>query len=183
MARGSLRIYLGASPGVGKTYKMLGEGVRRKERGGDVVIWTSAGTRDGGTDANGWLSPSVVIGLIARKTIMPPTQTSCQMSAEFKKAAGDMTITTLNAFGPEANFAYPPRPPGNAPWNPEWTAKVKFRAETTLMTGVDMAGMGEDSRDAPESERCKPKKKGGLGGMLGGALSGMIGGGGAPNGC
>ncbi len=38
MARGSLRIYLGASPGVGKTYKMLGEGVRRKERGGDVVI-------------------------------------------------------------------------------------------------------------------------------------------------
>jgi two-component system sensor histidine kinase KdpD len=38
MARGSLRIYLGASPGVGKTYKMLGEGVRRRERGADVVI-------------------------------------------------------------------------------------------------------------------------------------------------
>ena len=38
MARGSLRIYLGASPGVGKTYKMLGEGVRRKERGADIVI-------------------------------------------------------------------------------------------------------------------------------------------------
>ena len=38
MARGSLRIYLGASPGVGKTYKMLGEGVRRRERGTDVVI-------------------------------------------------------------------------------------------------------------------------------------------------
>lgn len=38
MARGSLRIYLGASPGVGKTYKMLGEGVRRKQRGTDVVI-------------------------------------------------------------------------------------------------------------------------------------------------
>jgi two-component system sensor histidine kinase KdpD len=38
MARGTLRIYLGASPGVGKTYKMLGEGVRRKQRGTDVVI-------------------------------------------------------------------------------------------------------------------------------------------------
>jgi two-component system sensor histidine kinase KdpD len=37
-ARGTLRIYLGASPGVGKTYRMLGEGVRRKERGTDVVI-------------------------------------------------------------------------------------------------------------------------------------------------
>ena len=38
MARGTLRIYLGASPGVGKTYRMLGEGVRRKDRGTDVVI-------------------------------------------------------------------------------------------------------------------------------------------------
>ncbi len=38
MARGTLRIYLGASPGVGKTYKMLGEGVRRQDRGTDVVI-------------------------------------------------------------------------------------------------------------------------------------------------
>ncbi|MGE0139507.1 MAG: DUF4118 domain-containing protein [Ilumatobacteraceae bacterium] len=38
MARGTLRIYLGAAPGVGKTYRMLGEGVRRKGRGTDVVI-------------------------------------------------------------------------------------------------------------------------------------------------
>ncbi len=38
MARGTLRIYLGASPGVGKTYRMLGEGVRRRDRGADVVI-------------------------------------------------------------------------------------------------------------------------------------------------
>ncbi|MEY2583097.1 MAG: two-component system, OmpR family, sensor histidine kinase KdpD [Ilumatobacteraceae bacterium] len=37
-ARGALRIYLGAAPGVGKTYKMLGEAVRRKSRGTDVVI-------------------------------------------------------------------------------------------------------------------------------------------------
>ncbi|MDD7811198.1 sensor histidine kinase KdpD [Mycobacterium sp. CSUR Q5927] len=35
--RGELRIYLGASPGVGKTYAMLGEAHRRVERGTDVV--------------------------------------------------------------------------------------------------------------------------------------------------
>lgn len=35
--RGELRIYLGAAPGVGKTYAMLGEAHRRLERGGDVV--------------------------------------------------------------------------------------------------------------------------------------------------
>src|SRR5262245_41464346 len=38
MARGTLRIYLGAAPGVGKTFAMLGEGHRRRERGTDVVV-------------------------------------------------------------------------------------------------------------------------------------------------
>ncbi|MGD9701352.1 MAG: ATP-binding protein [Acidimicrobiia bacterium] len=38
MARGSLRIYLGAAPGVGKTFAMLNEGRRRRERGADIVI-------------------------------------------------------------------------------------------------------------------------------------------------
>ncbi|MBP1158042.1 MULTISPECIES: sensor histidine kinase KdpD [unclassified Rhodococcus (in: high G+C Gram-positive bacteria)] len=35
--RGELRIYLGAAPGVGKTFAMLGEAHRRRERGTDVV--------------------------------------------------------------------------------------------------------------------------------------------------
>ena len=38
MARGTLRIYLGAAPGVGKTFAMLGEGLRRVGRGTDVVV-------------------------------------------------------------------------------------------------------------------------------------------------
>jgi two-component system sensor histidine kinase KdpD len=37
-ARGRLRIYLGAAPGVGKTYAMLHEGRRRHGRGTDVVV-------------------------------------------------------------------------------------------------------------------------------------------------
>ncbi|MFE9692629.1 DUF4118 domain-containing protein [Micromonospora sp. NPDC005806] len=38
MPRGELRIYLGAAPGVGKTYALLEEAQRRAERGTDVVI-------------------------------------------------------------------------------------------------------------------------------------------------
>ncbi len=38
MARGQLRIYLGAAPGVGKTYTMLAEAQRRHARGADVVV-------------------------------------------------------------------------------------------------------------------------------------------------
>ncbi|MFC4530705.1 DUF4118 domain-containing protein [Sphaerisporangium dianthi] len=37
-SRGRLRIYLGAAPGVGKTFAMLCEGRRRMERGTDVVV-------------------------------------------------------------------------------------------------------------------------------------------------
>ena len=36
--RGALRVYLGAAPGVGKTYRMLDEACRRSERGTDVVV-------------------------------------------------------------------------------------------------------------------------------------------------
>jgi two-component system sensor histidine kinase KdpD len=36
--RGRLRVYLGAAPGVGKTFRMLDEGNRRRARGTDVVV-------------------------------------------------------------------------------------------------------------------------------------------------
>jgi two-component system, OmpR family, sensor histidine kinase KdpD len=38
MSTGQLRVYFGAAPGVGKTYKMLEEGHRRLRRGTDVVV-------------------------------------------------------------------------------------------------------------------------------------------------
>src|ERR1700679_1178045 len=37
-ARGKLKVYLGSSAGVGKTYSMLIEGNRLKQRGHDVVM-------------------------------------------------------------------------------------------------------------------------------------------------
>src|SRR5207245_684889 len=36
--RGQLRVYLGAAPGVGKTFRMLDEGTRRLARGTDVMV-------------------------------------------------------------------------------------------------------------------------------------------------
>src|SRR5215468_4874907 len=38
MPRGHLRVYLGAAPGVGKTFAMLNEGRRRHDRGTDVAV-------------------------------------------------------------------------------------------------------------------------------------------------
>jgi two-component system sensor histidine kinase KdpD len=36
--RGRFKIFLGYAPGVGKTFSMLSEGIRRRQRGEDVVI-------------------------------------------------------------------------------------------------------------------------------------------------
>lgn len=36
--RGRLKVFLGYAPGVGKTYSMLSEGIRRRRRGEDVVV-------------------------------------------------------------------------------------------------------------------------------------------------
>src|ERR1700758_2344565 len=38
LKRGRLKIFLGYAPGVGKTYSMLSEGIRRRSRGEDVVV-------------------------------------------------------------------------------------------------------------------------------------------------
>src|SRR5487761_262521 len=37
-AKGIFKLFLGYAPGVGKTYSMLSEGIRRHNRGEDVVI-------------------------------------------------------------------------------------------------------------------------------------------------
>jgi len=36
--QGIFKLFLGYAPGVGKTYNMLSEGIRRKSRGEDVVL-------------------------------------------------------------------------------------------------------------------------------------------------
>jgi two-component system sensor histidine kinase KdpD len=62
--RGELRIYLGAAPGVGKTYAMLEEAHRRAERGTDVVI--------GFVETHGREHTAAMIGdleLVPRRTI------------------------------------------------------------------------------------------------------------------
>jgi hypothetical protein len=53
-----------------------------------------------------------------------------------------MMFGSMNAFGPEENFAFPPKPADpKAVWNIEWTAKARFRAFASFMTGMGNAGM------------------------------------------
>ena len=145
----------------------MGNGGGGRNDMGDIIWWTSSASKEVGGGLWDWLPPSVVANLITRKIVMPPSQTSCQIPAEVKKASGEMMLGNLNAFGPEAHFSYPPKPAGNVPWNIDWTAKVRFRSYTMLMVGADFGGMsggGSDGASTPAGEPEKKKKcKGPLG--------------------
>jgi hypothetical protein len=130
-------------------------GMERAGQGGDMVFWTSAANRETGVTMD-WLSPGEVARQITAKNIMPPTQTTCAIPAEAKAAAGGMMFGSMNAFGPEENFSFPPKPADpKATWNIDWTAKVRFRAFSSFMTG--MGAMG--GRREGGSSESQPKKK------------------------
>lgn len=77
MGRGSLRIYLGAAPGVGKTYAMLNEGRRRRSRGTDVVI--------GWVETHGRAATAAEIGdleVVPAKALDGPTGSYVEMDPD-----------------------------------------------------------------------------------------------------
>ncbi len=135
-------------------------GMERAGQGGDMVMWTSANNRDFG-EGMGWLSPAEVQKQIGLKNVMPPSQTTCAIPAEAKNAAGGMMFGSMNAFGPEENFAFPPKPADpKAVWNIEWTAKARFKSFASFMTGMGgRGGMGGmDGGTPPEPKKKKPCK-------------------------
>jgi hypothetical protein len=126
----------------------------------DFVWWTSSAAKEFGGGLWDWLPPATVARLVNEKVIMPTSQTSCTIPAEVKTYAPDMTMGTLYAYGPEANFAYPPRP-DKGTWNIDWTAKVRYRSMTSwmingpsMMGGEGEAAQGEQRQPPPR--KCKP---------------------------
>ena len=148
---------------------------------GDMVMWSSSFTRQFGGGLGDWLSPSQVAQLVRERTVLAPATTSCAIPVEVKTAAPDFRMGMLTAFGPEESFAYPPRPADpRAAWNLEWTARIRHRSTTSWMEmqGMAMGGMqgSEDgAQDSRQQQNCRPRR-GGLGGMLGGAILGGGGG-------
>lgn len=149
-----------------------------KDMGGgqanEMVWWTSASSQQFGGPMWDWLSPEAVRTLVGAGTVMPPSQTDCTIPAEVRELGGDTMMLNLFGYGPESNFAYPPRPDdANAVWKPEWIARVRFRSNAMTMLGMpDMSGFGgfdegddEDAGAPPPSQPqvdAKPPCPGGL---------------------
>lgn len=133
----------------------------------EIVWWASSKQQAFGGPLWDWISPAGVRKLIAAGTVMPPQQRDCTVPAEVIKAAGDGLMVSLQAYGPQADFAYPPRPADTKkPWNPEWIARVRFRSSTMLIPGMAQAmggsasqGASDTGQDAPPAKRkCKGLK-------------------------
>jgi hypothetical protein len=149
----------------------------------DMVWWSSSSTREFGGGLTDWLSPGTVARLVTAGTVMAPQRTTCAIPAEVKQAAGEFMMTSLYAYGPEENFAFPPRPANpRVAWRPQWTARIKHRSVTSVIAGLPGSDTAEERRE--EAPKCKRKRGlGGLGGALGGALGSVVGGAAAGNGC
>lgn len=130
----------------------------------DLVWWSSSASRDFFGGLTDWVSPAEVTRLINRKAVLPPAITQCTIPAEVRRDAPDFLMGNLFAYGPEENFAFPPKPvDAKARWDLVWTARVRHRSATSFMVGGPDMGAAAGSND-------KPKCKKGLGGLLGGAL-------------
>lgn len=138
-------------------------GAKDTGRGGapvEMVWWASSKDQAFGGPLWNWISPAGVRKLIAAGTVMPPEQRDCTIPAEVMKAAGEGMMVNLQAYGPQADFAYPPRPADTRkPWKPEWIARVRFRSSTMLIPGMEGMGMGRaDAEDSSTGEAPKPRK-------------------------
>jgi hypothetical protein len=169
LASGAVRLDWNALPKATGYYAWL---MGAKSGGGqdaDMVWWSSASTQQFGGALAGWLSPPAVAKLVGAGTVMPSSQTSCTVPAEVKQAAGEVAMTQLYGYGPQADFAYPPRPAGaKAAWKPDWVARVRFRSNSTIMLGMpgmDGMGQGEEGTSSAPPPSGKPKCKKGLAGM------------------
>ena len=63
---------------------------------------------------------------------------------------------SMNAFGPEENFAFPPKPADpKAVWNIEWMAKARFQSFASFMTGMGERAMGGGQSEPRPKKPCK----------------------------
>ena len=148
----------------------------------DLVWWSSAHTREFGGGLSDWLAPATVARLVGAGTVMAPQTTTCTIPAEVHAAAPKFMMTTMIGYGPEERFAYPPRPADpRAVWHIAWEARIRHRSLTSFMPGMPAMGAPrarygqQDPNAQPTSQPCHPKKRHGLGGLIGSMVPGSSG--------
>lgn len=109
--------------------------------GNDVVMWSSSEVQESGGSLMDYIPPAEVARLIREKVVMPPQTTECTVPADVVKKA---QMLSFIAYGPEANFGFPPRPQ-----DPQWYAKVRFKSTASTLLGDAGDSGGRPQRASP----------------------------------
>jgi hypothetical protein len=135
-------------------------------KGDAMVLWSSSETADAGMGVLDYLPPATIDRWIREKVLLPGSATSCAMPAGIFAAGGERGgggMLRMIAYGPESNFAWPPKPANpKSPWNPEWNVRVRTKSTTTAMLGMDMAAMGQRGPQPPQEKQSLKKRLKGL---------------------
>jgi len=122
----------------------------------EIVFWSSSEVQEMGSALMDYLPPAEVARLIREDVVMDARIVECTVPPEVAKKAGTPMFSFI-AYGEEANFAYPPRPRDpRTPWEPFWTAKVRFKSTASLMLGENRSGQ-ESRQDTPSTPAPQAK--------------------------
>lgn len=128
----------------------------------EIVFWSSSEVQEMGGMLMDYVPPAEVARLVRDKVVMPAQQTECTVPAEVVKKAGGTPFFNFIAYGPEANFAQPPRPQDpRQPWEPLWTVKARFKSTaSTLLGDADGGGQRPARSGSPREEQAaQPAQK------------------------
>ena len=149
-------------------YFLSAMGARGQE---EMIIWSSSEQPDPGWGLMDYFPPAQVKKLVGEKVVLAPDIQNCAIpEGIFGGVEGAMV--RMIAYGPELNLVHPPRPANpKAPWDPEWTARIRIKS-----TGMTMLGMNEREGSRPSSrERSQSSSPQPGIPSIGGVLQGIFG--------
>ncbi len=130
---------------------------------GQTVMWTSADVEALAFGLPDYLSDGEIARLVKAQVLMPGGQTSCTVPSEVAHALGTGAFRLI-AYGGETNLSYPPRPPAPKPWHIDWQVKVRYRASTGGILGMDLEKMmGGAGGQPPPDQQPPPRHHGPFG--------------------
>ena len=132
----------------------------------NFTVWSSAEVPGAGHELVNYLTGSYIDKWLKQKVLLAPGTTSCAIPQGIFKSTGKgehggMASLNMIAYGPETNLVWPPKPTDpKQPWDPEWNVRVRTKATTVAMLGMDLGEMGGmPTDDGDEAGKQDPDKK------------------------
>lgn len=111
--------------------------------GNDTILWSSSEVQEMGGMLMDYVPPAEVARLVREKVVLAPSVTECTVPAEVVNRSGGTPFLNFIAYGPEANFAQPPRPQDpKQVWELLWAVKARFKSTASTLLGEASGGSG-----------------------------------------